>query len=71
LRETVPDDQRGKTYGMIFFFPYMTRGLIIHNGSPYHDGVKLVWEDGSKQLCVEPFDQFLNTLPEWYGERET
>lgn len=68
LRETVPDEYRGRLYGMVFYFPYMSRGLILHNGDEHHDGVKVVWQDGNRSLCVEPFDQFLDSLPEWYLE---
>ena len=68
LRETVPLEYRGKLYGMVFNYPYITRGLILHNGDSHHDGVKIVWSDGPKQLCIEPFDQFLDCLPEWRRE---
>jgi hypothetical protein len=68
LRETVPEEYRGRPYGMVFYFPYMSRGLILHNGDEQHDGVKIIWSDGPRRLCVEPFDQFLDALPEWHLE---
>lgn len=49
--------------GMIFPWPHMPLGMILHNcGNCNHDGVKLVWQRSDDFLVLEPWASFMHSL---------
>lgn len=53
----------GRPAGMIFSWPFVPLGLIIHNSTTLeHDGVSLTWKKSNDQLVITTWSSVLHNL---------
>lgn len=68
MLESIPQAFQRHTHGLVFHWPYVSRGLILHDGEVTvgEEGVRMLirLKKRKRVLCLEPFPQFLASSPQ-------